>query len=202
MDKITAEYLKNIYVWLPCRVEEVGEDSLLKVQPLVYNEGLPLPIINDVPVEHIGNEKAFINIKVNKGDIGICIFSQMDMAEFMETGEMDSCETHETFNLTNCSFLPLKKWNKVGTVMPSTYDFEIVGNVFHKGNWVHDGELERTGNSKIIGNTEQTGDMTITGKLVADVVNAATQLLIKGIDFILHKHSGVTGGKDQSGGVS
>lgn len=196
MNKVTLEALKNIYVWLPARIEEVGENSLLKIQPLTYNEDLPLPIINDVPVEHIGNERAFINIKVNKGDIGIAIFSQMDLSNFMETGELKECDTDEIFNLTNCSFLPLKKWNKQGTQMPSDFDFEIVGNIKHTGKWVHDGDYERNGNTIINGN------VYIEGTLTTKILKVIEKAVIKGVDFFKHTHKGVTGGKDNTGEVN
>ena len=181
MDKLTLEALKSVYVWLPVRVEEVGTDSLLKVLPMTYNEGLELPIINDVPVLHLGNENSFINIKVNVGDMGVALFSQMDISEFMEKGVIDSCDSSELFNLTNCSFLPVKMWKTGGTVMPTDFDFEITGKVKIVGDLVHEGNLSHTGNTTQIGRLEN---------------NSAN---IGGIEFSTHKHGGVQGGPGDTG---
>lgn len=198
MDSLTEEFLKNIQVYLPVEVVQVYNNSLVDVMPLIYNE-LELPIINQVPIEHLGSdENHSIKFKVEKGHHGIIFLSQLDLSLYMETGEKSKCNTDETFNLTNAKYCPFLQWRKGGVSTPSDYDIEIK---FPKIKIV--GDLDITGNIKHIGNTEQTGNLTVSSKITTQelLVNGKTELkggaTIKDQDYFEHKHEtkdGNTGG--------
>ena len=91
MDSLTEEFLKNIQIYLPVEVVQVYNNSLVDVMPLIYNE-LELPIINQVPIEHLGSdENHSIKFKVEKGHHGIIFLSQLDLSLYMESGEKSKC---------------------------------------------------------------------------------------------------------------
>lgn len=198
MDSLTEEFLKNIQVYLPVEVVQVYNNSLVDVMPLIYNE-LELPIINQVPIEHLGSdENHSIKFKVEKGHHGIIFLSQLDLSLYMETGEKSKCNTDETFNLTNAKYCPFLQWRKGGVSTPSDYDIEIK---FPKIKIV--GDLDITGNIKHIGNTEQTGNLTVSSKITTQelLVKGKTELkggaTIKDQDYFEHEHEtkdGNTGG--------
>lgn len=203
MDSLTEEFLKNIQVYLPVEVVQVYNNSLVDVMPLIYNE-LELPIINQVPIEHLGSdENHSIKFKVEKGHHGIIFLSQLDLSLYMETGEKSKCNTDETFNLTNAKYCPFLQWRKGGVSTPSDYDIEIK---FPKIKIV--GDLDITGNIKHIGNTEQTGNLTVSSKITTNelLVQGTSELKgetnIQGKKFKEHGHTGIEPGSGTSGGVA
>lgn len=203
MDSLTEEFLKNIQVYLPVEVVNVYNNSLVDVMPLIYNE-LELPIINQVPIEHLGSdEKHSIKFKVEKGHHGIIFLSQLDLSLYMETGEKSKCNTDETFNLTNAKYCPFLQWRKGGVSTPSDYDIEIK---FPKIKIV--GDLDIIGNIKHTGDTEQTGNLTVSSKITTQelLVNGNSELkggtTIQDKPFLTHAHSGVESGPNNTGGVS
>lgn len=169
MDSLTQEKMNSIFVCLPVKVIGVNSDSIIQVEPLIFNE-LALPIINDVPVYHLGNVNTFFKIKVNVGDHGLCLFSQVDFANYMSSGAKSSGNTSEPFNLSNAIYLPFVAWRSGGLPMPSV-DFEIKGNIKIDGNIEHNG------------NTTHTGQFNNTGKVTSN-----------GIVLDTHIHGGVSAG--------
>ena len=155
MDSLTENFMNRIQVCLPCKVLNVSSNSLLQVDPLIFNE-LELPVINEVPVYHLGNINANIKVKVNVGDHGLVLFSQVDFANYMVSGNKSSGVTSEPFNLTNCIYLPMAAWRGGGLAMPS-FDFEINGNILINGNITHNGNTTHTGQLINSGKVESNG---------------------------------------------
>lgn len=169
MNNLVREKINNIMVCLPVKVVSVGNNSLLQVEPLIFNE-LELPIINDVPVYHIGNQFTYIKVKVNSGDHGLCLFSQVDFATYMNTGAKSTGNTSETFNLTNAIYIPLNAWRNGGMEMPVSFDFEIKGNIKIDGNITHTGQLTNTGkvtSNGIVLDTHIHGGVSVGGAKTA-----------------------------------
>lgn len=204
IDPMVLEILKSIQISIDCEVIEVGTNSLLKVQPLVYND-IKLPIINDVPICHLaGGRSGYIAFKVEKGQQGKLLFSQMDFSAFMESGKLSKCDSDEMFSLNNASFLPIRSWtNSTALATPITYDFEIHGNVLHKGDWVHVGNTTHTGDCTMTGNTTQKGVIDTTeiyavkGKIGGVTLQDGKMGDTKASG---HAHGGVTGGNSNTGG--
>ena len=181
MNKLILEWLYKILQTMPCEVLEVSENSLLKVQPLVFNK-VKLPIINNVPIGHIGSDRAYLHIKVVKGEKGLLFFSSMDMTGYRETGTLSECETDEYFNLNSCVFVPIKGLSKDKAVItPTNFDFEIKGKIKITGDMEIIGKVIQTGNYEIAGDVTNTGNLTTTGKITtADLTATGTVILPSG----------------------
>lgn len=177
------EFLKNIMVFLPVQVVKIYGDSTVDVKPMIYND-IPLPIINRVPIQHLGSSQSnSIKLKVKKGDHGIIFLSQMDLSNYMETGKDSKCETSEAFNLTNAIYCPFLQWVN-GGVSSAISDMEIEMPLT---TWK--GDINLTGNLVVNGNINCTGTVTAT----VDVVGG-------GISLKTHTHGGVQTGGGNTGG--
>lgn len=184
MDKVTEQYLNNIQVFLPVEVVNVYPNSLVDIKPLIYNE-IQLPIINNVPVQHLGADSSnCIKFKVKKGQHGLALFSQIDFSEYMENGVESKSDTTETFNLTNAVFVPFLQWKNGGITLPETYDLEII-----------------MGKILINGNVDVVGDVNVDGTLnCTKTINASIDVIGGGISLKNHTHGGVTTGGGTTGG--
>lgn len=206
MNKVVEEHLKNIYIYLPCEVVSVASNSLVNVKPMLYND-IPLPIIVNIPIMHLGSEQGHsIKLKVKSGDKGLIMLSQMDISNFMKNGTDTKCETAETFNLTNSVYIPFLQWTGGGT-SSATSDLEITMGIT---DWK--GDIELLGDITQNGDTAQTGDVVINGDLtvngnvvVSGNVNVGGTFMLGGLNmntFVTsHKHGGVQGGSGTTGGV-
>lgn len=195
MNKVVEEHLKNIYVYLPCEVVKVYNSSLVDIKPLLYND-IPLPIIVNIPIMHLGSEQGHsIKLKVKNGDKGLIMLSQMDISNFMKNGTDTKCETDEIFNLTNSVYIPFLQWTSGGT-SSSTSDLEITMGIT---DWK--GDITQTGNTVIDGNVTINGNLTVSGD-----VNIGGTFMLGNLNMntfvVSHKHSGVQGGSGTTGGVA
>lgn len=184
MDKLTEQFFNNIQVFLPVKVVNVYPNSLVDVEPLIYND-IPLPIINNVPVQHLGSSsEKCMKFKVEKEQHGLIFLSQIDFSEYMQKGVKSKSDTVETFNLTNAVFCPFLQWRNGGIELPSNFDLEIIMPL-----------IKIVGNINLIGNLEVTGSINATG-----VIESDTDVIGGGISLKNHTHSGVTTGGGSTGG--
>lgn len=172
MNKLVMEALKNILVCMPCKVTKVSENSLVQVQPQIYNE-IALPLINNVPIQHLGSEDINIKFKVNVGDFGLVFFSQFDLSEFMQKGSVVQAETDEIFNLTNAVYCPFVQWTN-GGVTSSIADIEITAPLI-----------------KIKGDIELDGGITATKDIVT-----VSDIKAGSVSLKQHKHMVIAVGID------
>jgi len=102
------------------------------------------------------------------------------------------------YNTLTKSYVYLKEDGSVEIFAP---EVTIKGNSSFTGNLTVEGDIKVTGNTEltgdlaVTGNTELTGDLAVTGNIEV----TGGDLVVDGLSFKLHVHTGVTAGSASTG---
>lgn len=160
-DNIFNHYLNKIMVTMPVEIVEVDSDTnLCTVKPLIFNE-LEFPLIVKCPFLPIGSKDKNIKFKVQVGHRYMALFSQLDLSNYISSGNSGQVNSKKTFSFTNCVILPILAMTEVDGIKVPELDFEINGNIKIKGNIDLEGDITQKGN------ITQTGGITSTDDVVS-----------------------------------
>lgn len=177
------------------KIVKIRDKRFVDAKPLFAPNGVPLPLLRNVPVALFGNHKNHIDWNIAVGDIMPYLVITFDISSYISQGSIEIMDTNRRNNLNSGFILPFTIPNMTEQLsFPS--DIRIIGNRLEKG------DIDQTGNKKQNGNIEQTGNMTQTGNLSSSgTVTGDTDVVAAGKSVKNHKHSNVVKGTDQSGGV-
>ncbi|MGL6023778.1 MAG: hypothetical protein ACRC0F_04105 [Cetobacterium sp.] len=142
--EITKHFLNKVIVTIPVEITEVdNKTNLCSVKPLIYNE-LELPIIVKCPFMPIGSKTSNIKFKVQVGQRYMALFSQLDLSNYLTTGQGGQVTSKKEFSFTNCVILPILALTEVDNIQVPEMDFEINGNIKINGNIEINGGIKST----------------------------------------------------------
>ena len=193
--------MENINIIL-CEVQSVRNNRFVDLKPLFKPNGIPLPVLRNVPVCLFGDGINYIDWKINTGNIVPVFITTFDISSYISQGNKEKMDTIKRNSLNSCFVLPFIVPN-----MQDTRSFpkaiKIIGNRLEEGEINQTGNITRTGNTDTTGDINITGNLTVTQKITAKVVKILESLASKvatigGIDFAGHKHTDAEG-RDTSG---
>lgn len=169
--------LLNTHTSIPCIVDTVNNDGTVNATPAIKriktdDTEYVLPVIPSIPVQYPGNERYRITFPIQKGDEGLLIFCERDIGNFLSDGVISKPVVLRKHDLSDAIFVPT-----------------TISDVKRPSSTPADGlKLE-----DVLGNASiqlQGGNVNITGVLV-----------INGVPYLSHTHSGVQTGGGVSGPV-
>lgn len=156
--------------------------------PLFSPNGVSLPVLRNVPVALLGNEKNHEDFNVAIGDVmpyQVCAF---DISSYTSQGSLDIMDSSRRNNIGNGYILPFTIPNqKTPLDFPSS--IRVIGNREEEGDIVLKGNTTQDGNSIQTGSSSQTGKADVTGS-----VNASEDVSVGGKSTKNHTHIDSTGG--------
>lgn len=193
--------MDNISIVL-CEVQAVRKNRFVDLKPLFKPNGIPLPVLRNVPVCMFGDNINYIDWKINAGNIVPVFITTFDISSYVSQGNKEKMDTIKRNSLNSCFVLPFTL-----PTMKDTRSFpeaiKIIGNRVEEGEINQKGNITRAGNTNTTGNINITGNLTVTQKITAKVVSVLESLtskvaIIGGIGFAGHKHTDAEG-RDTSG---
>lgn len=193
--------MENINIIL-CEVQSVRNNRFVDLKPLFKPNGIPLPVLRNVPVCLFGDGINYIDWKINIGNIVPVFITTFDISSYISQGNKEKMDTIKRNSLNSCFVLPFTVPN-----MQDTRSFpeaiKIIGNRLEEGEINQTGNITRTGNTDTTGDINITGNLTVSQKITAKIVSVLESLTSKvatigGIDFAGHKHTDAEG-RDTSG---
>lgn len=167
--------MNNINIIL-CEVVNIRENRFVDLKPLFIPNGIPLPVLRNVPVAIFGDEKNYIDWKINVGNILPTFITTFDISSYISSGNKEKMDTTLRNSLNSTFALPL--------TIPSMKDvrnfpeaIKMIGDRFEVGKINQTGDVIRKGAENITGDINITGNLTVTAKAT-----------VAGIDFKSHKH--------------
>lgn len=187
--------MENIRIIL-VKIQKIREGRFVDVEPLFQPNGVALPVLRNVPVALFGDATDHIDWNIKVGDIMPYFVITFDISSYISQGSTEIMDTNRRNNLNNGFILPFTIPNlKESLSFPS--DIRIIGNRLEKGNIDLTGNSTQIGNLEITGNTTQTGSINSTG-----TVTGQEDVVAAGKSMKNHKHTQVTSGSDNTGGVA
>lgn len=220
---IFAEKIKNeINCQLPAKVVAVNDDGTVNVTA-IRNDDIEDCVIT-IPVIQPETARAYIALKIKKGDRGVIKFCDRSIEEY-RTGNENSNGDERCHSISDgifqLGFLPSNekfvfpdgeitiglKNKKFTLTVNETGDFTISANniiiTAAKTSITSPieikGDIDVSGNIKISGNTQTTGNISVTGKISAtDVISSDTDVLAAGKSGLSHTHTSTAPGSPTS----
>lgn len=196
-----VEMIEDIRILL-VKIIKIRSNRFVDAQPLFSPNGVELPPLRNIPVGLLGDKTDHFDWNVKVGDIMPYFVLTFDISSYASQGSLEVMDSNRRNNLNNGFILPFTIPNMKETLQfPS--DIRIVGNRLEKGN------IEQTGNKKQMGNMDLTGNNTITGDTrqngnisSSGTVSGKEDVVAAGKSMKNHKHTNVTPGTDNTGGVA
>lgn len=188
--------MENISIIL-CKVQAVRNNRFVDLVPLFKPNGVPLPVLRNVPVGLFGDSTDHYDWRIKVNNIVPCFITTFDISSYISNGSIEKMDTTRRNNLNSAFVLPFTiPTNKDSLVFPE--GLRAIGNRLEKGDINQTGEIERTGNTSITGNVNITGNLSVTEMIKAKVAQIieglkAASSSIGGIDFKNHKHEDAEG---------
>lgn len=183
--------MNNINIIL-CEVVSIRDNRFLDLKPLFIPNGIPLPVLRNVPVGMFGNEINYIDWKINIHNILPVFITTFDISSYVSSNNKEKMDTTKRNSLNSAFALPF--------TIPSMQDkrefpeaIKIIGDRLEVGKINQSGDIIRKGNETITGDIKQNGNLTVSEKITAKIVDVLQNLTSKvasigGIDFKTHKH--------------
>ncbi len=197
----------GVHTALPAKVLKFNAgDNTVQVE-LMINElkrdgvSVPLPPIDDVPVQFFRGGDFVITTPIRKGDHGLCVFAERCIdgwfasASKSEPLDFRLHDYSDGFFLTGFSPRPLavKDVDLDGvcmrTLSKSTYLKLTEGKIIIKGNIEQTGDYKQVGNKNLVGNFSQ-----VEGNSVSSGTITAKDMIGSGVSLKNHTHGGDSGG--------
>lgn len=193
--------MENIRIIL-IKIQKIRKGRFVDAEPLFTPNGVPLPVLRNVPVALFGDNKDHIDWNIKEGDIMPYFVLTFDISSYISQGSHDVMDSNRRNNLNNGFILPFTIPNATESLeFPS--DIRIIGDRLEEGNIDLKGDSKQEGNVEINGNTTQKGNTTQTGNISTKGSVAASEDVTAGDKSLKkHKHSGVAKGTEISGGVA
>ena len=193
--------MENIRIIL-IKIQKIRKGRFVDAEPLFTPNGVPLPVLRNVPVALFGDNKDHIDWNIKEGDIMPYFVLTFDISSYISQGSHDVMDSNRRNNLNNGFILPFTIPNATESLeFPS--DIRIIGDRLEEGNIDLKGDSKQEGNVEINGNTTQKGNTTQTGNISTKGSVAASEDVTAGDKSLKkHKHSGVAKGTEMSGGVA
>lgn len=188
--------MENITIII-CEVQSIRDNRFVDLKPLFKPNGIPLPVLRNVPVAIFGDKVNYIDWKINVGNIVPCFITTFDISSYLSQGNKEKMDTIKRNSLNSCFVLPF--------TIPTMQDsrqfppaIKIIGNRIEEGEINQKGNITRSGNTDTTGNVNITGNLTVSQKITAKIVEILENLTSKvasigGIDFAKHKHEDAEG---------
>ena len=171
------------------------------MEPLFSPNGVALPVLRNVPVALFGNAINHIDWNIKEGDIMPYLILTFDISSYISQASQEIMDSDRRNNLNNGFILPFTIPNSTETLEFPT-DIRIIGDRLEKGNIDLTGNSKQKGNLDISGDTKQKGNTTQIGNINSTGTVSASEDVKAGDKSLKnHRHSGVTKGNDNTGGV-
>ncbi len=215
-----AKLLQNMDDMLPAKVIAYNRTTnRAQIQPLIYqvttlNELVNRAQIASVPVLQIGGGGFVMSFPINPGDLGWIKANDRDISLFLRNYEIAAPNTQRKHNFSDALFIP-DSFMKDVTIASEDANNMVIQNldgsvriaiwpdkvkitapsiILDTPTTTCTGDLIVDGDTTVTGNIIAQSDVTIDGDLIVDGI--AT---INGIDFAMHRHTGVTTGSSNTG---
>jgi len=179
--------MNNLYQFL-VKIVKIRSNRHVDALPLFSPNGVPLPVLRNVPVALLGNEKNHSDFNVAIGDImpyQVCAF---DISSYTSQGSLEIMDSTRRNNINSGYIMPFTIPNmKTGLEFPSS--IRVIGDREEKGNVELEGNTSQTGNVNLTGNTSQSGNVSVTGS-----VGASEDVSVAGKSTKNHTHRDSVGG--------
>lgn len=178
------------------KIIKIRSNRFVDAKPLFTPNGVELPPLRNIPVGLLGDKTDHFDWNVKIGDIMPYFVLTFDISSYASQGSLEIMDSNRRNNLNSGFILPFTIPNmKENLQFPS--DIRIIGNRLEKGN------IEQTGNKKQTGNMDLTGDTTQNGNISSSgTVSGKEDVVAAGKSMKNHKHTNVTPGTDNTGGVA
>lgn len=190
-----VEMMEDIRILL-VKIIKIRSNRFVDAKPLFTPNGVELPPLRNIPVGLLGDKTDHFDWNVKIGDIMPYFVLTFDISSYASQGSLEIMDSNRRNNLNSGFILPFTIPNvKENLQFPS--DIRIIGNRLEKGN------IEQTGNKKQTGNMDLTGDTTQNGNISSSgTVSGKEDVVAAGKSMKNHKHTNVTPGTDNTGGVA
>ncbi len=178
------------------KIIKIRANRFVDAQPLFAPNGVELPPLRNIPVGLLGDKTDHFDWNVKIGDIMPYFVLTFDISSYASQGSLEVMDSNRRNNLNNGFILPFTIPNMKETLQfPS--DIRIIGNRLEKGNIEQTGNKKQMGDNTIAGNTTQNGNISSSG-----TVSGKEDVVAAGKSMRNHKHTNVTSGVDNTGGVA
>lgn len=182
--------LRDLHTWLPAKVVLVKSPSMVSIQPLLLRSFkpsmaapagglLPLPIIQNVPVNHPRGGSYSIKFPVAVGDIGIALFCERSLDKWLSgTGDLTDPADTRIHHLSDPIFIPgcYPFSNPVPPGSGSPTDLVLTNGLLEMA-------LQKAG--KFFVKNEDAELMDMINQLITLVLNMNTQLVAATTNTVL-----------------
>lgn len=178
------------------KIQAIRKGRFVDAVPLFSPNGVPLPVLRNVPVALFGNAKNHIDWHITEGDIMPYLVVTYDLSSYISQGSIEIMDTTRRNNLNSGFILPV-------TIPNMREILEFAENIRIIGDRLEEGNIDLTGDCVHKGNVNQTGNNDVTGGITATQnITTSQDVVAGGKSLQNHKHIGVKAGDDMSGGVA
>ncbi len=104
--------LHNLHTSIPCVVETFNNNGTVNATPAIKrvltegDEEITLPTLSDIPIIYPSVGKYRITFPIEKGDEGMLVFSEREINQFIEKGEVTRPLMYRKHNISDAVFIP------------------------------------------------------------------------------------------------
>jgi len=104
--------LHNLHTSIPCVVETFNSNGTVNATPAIKrvlvedNEEITLPTLSDIPIIYPSVGKYRITFPIEKGDEGMLVFSEREINQFVEKGDVTRPLMYRKHNISDAVFIP------------------------------------------------------------------------------------------------
>ena len=104
--------LHNLHTSIPCVVETFNGNGTVNATPAIKrvlvenNEEITLPTLSEIPIIYPSVGKYRITFPIEIGDEGILVFSEREINQFVEKGEVTRPLMYRKHNISDAVFIP------------------------------------------------------------------------------------------------
>lgn len=207
MQSLIEDLQSNLHTCTIAKVVAVA-DKTISCVPVINRKingvSIKLPQFDEVPVMVLQGGGSYTAYPISIGDYCLLFFSERcfdgwwNGNDFVPPLDFRMHSYSDGFAFVGVN--PLSQLITIPEKITQVGDVNQEGNYTHIGNMHQEGDFELDGNMTINGNLTVNGDITCTG--TATLPNIITETItINGSDFTSHRHTGVTTGTDETGGV-
>lgn len=195
--------MSDVYTAIPCRVEKVdsAEEARVTVKPLIkqlLTDGTSVerPVLLGVPLIMLASGSSVIHIPVNEGDTVLCVFSMRGLDAFKSgSGNIEAPTDFRVFDKRDAIAIPgLFPFSEHPNKKVASFDPTALSITHNVGT-----PLEATVSIDEAGQINAVSPVMVN--INAPIINLNGVLMINGLPYLGHLHSGVTTGPGSSGPV-
>ena len=111
MDKLKENIFQDINCVLVGKISKVKSQNKIDVKPLykplIDGERINLPILVNIPLMKLGNDKSIISIESEVGDMVVLLISDYDLENLALTGNNEPVNTNSKHQLNDALAIPM-----------------------------------------------------------------------------------------------